>query len=249
MSIRTTCFSLSVILLSSAQFAFAQQDSKATEAPARYETRTASRDGIGKFYMGREIAHVVGGEHSNNWLERDSRQSEERPDIVLESFGLKPGMKVADIGAGTGYYSWRMAKEVGKNGTVYAVELEQEQLDIIAANMKQRGVENVKGVIGTIMDPKLPEGALDLVVMIDVYHEFSHPYEMMQAVAKSLKPSGRVAWVEFRMEDESVPIKRLHKMSEAQVKKEASALPLEWVETVKKAPWQHVIIFKKRAEK
>jgi precorrin-6B methylase 2 len=211
-----------------------------------YEHRPPTRDGIGKYYLGREIAHVVGGEHSNRWLERPERIDEERPDIIVAALELKPGMQVADIGAGTGYYSWRMAREVGKTGKVHAVELEQEMLDLIAANMKKQGVANVHGVLGTITDPKLPENSLDLVVMVDVYHEFSHPYEMMQNICRAVKPGGRVVWVEFRLEDESVPIKTVHKMSEAQVKKEAAVHPLEWVKTVDKAPWQHIIVFRKK---
>jgi precorrin-6B methylase 2 len=187
-----------------------------------YEHRPPTRDGIGK------------------------RIDEERPDIIVAALELKPGMQVADIGAGTGYYSWRMAREVGKTGKVHAVELEQEMLDLIAANMKKQGVANVHGVLGTITDPKLPENSLDLVVMVDVYHEFSHPYEMMQNICRAVKPGGRVVWVEFRLEDESVPIKTVHKMSEAQVKKEAAVHPLEWVKTVDKAPWQHIIVFRKK---
>ncbi len=212
---------------------------------SRYEQGAPSRDGIGKFYMGREIAHVMGHQGAD-WLERPERVDEERPDLLIESLGIKEGMKVADIGAGTGYISWRMAQKVGKKGVVYGVDIQQEMLDLLEAKMKSMGVNNVKGVLGTITDPKLPEGEMDLVIMVDVYHEFDHPYEMMQAICHSLKPGGRVVFVEYRMEDPEVPIKRLHKMSEAQVRKEMSVMPLEWVETIRKLPRQHVIVFRKK---
>ncbi len=219
---------------------------KNKEASARYEFREKhSFDGIGKFYMGREIAHVM-GHQAADWLERPNREEEERPSVMIEALNLKPGNVVADIGAGTGYVSWRMAKKVGDNGVVYAVEIQQEMLDLIAANMKARNVTNVKGSLGTITDPKLPANSVDLVIMVDVYHEFSDPYEMMENICKALKPGGRIAFVEYRMEDPEVPIKLLHKMSLAQVRKEMTVQPLEFVETIETLPRQHIIIFKKK---
>jgi precorrin-6B methylase 2 len=211
-----------------------------------YENR-ADHDpnGIGKFYMGREIAHVM-GHQAADWLERPERDAEEKPELLLAGLKLKPGDIVADIGAGTGYFSWRMAKLVGERGTVYAVEIQQEMIDLLNTNMAQRKVTNVKPVLGTISDPKLPANSLDLVIMVDVYHEFSHPYEMMEAICRSLKPGGRVAFVEYRTEDPSVPIKRAHKMSEAQVRKEVERHPLTWVETNGTLPRQHLIIFRKQ---
>lgn len=214
------------------------------EAPA-YEFREPhDPNGIGKFYLGREIAQVMG--HSGaDWLERPERDQEERPDLLVEALGIKAGDVVADIGAGTGYYSWRIAGKVGEKGLVYAVDIQQEMLDLLARKMAERKVTNVKGVLGSITDPKLPANSVDLVLMVDVYHEFSYPYEMMQAVCRALKPGGRVAFVEFRAEDPQVPIKAVHKMSEAQVRKEMTVHPLRWRETSKVLPWQHVIIFEK----
>jgi SAM-dependent methyltransferase len=213
---------------------------------ARYEHR-AQHDpsGIGKFYMGREIAHVMGHEGAD-WLERPEREEEEKPELLLKALKLKPGDAAADIGAGTGYYSWRMAKAVGDKGAVYAVDIQQEMLDLLAEKMDERKVSNVKGVLGTITDPKLPAASLDLVLMVDVYHEFDHPYEMVEGICKALKPGGRVVFVEFRSEDPKVPIKEVHKMSEAQVRKEMAAQPLEWLETIETLPWQHIIVFKKK---
>ena len=163
----------------------------------------------------------------------------------MESLNLKSGDVVADIGTGTGYIAWRMAKKVGDKGLVYGVDIQQEMLDLLIKNMAKRGVTNVKGALGTITDPNLPPNSVDLAIMVDVYHEFSHPYEMMQGICRGLKTGGRVVFVEYRAEDPSVPIKRLHKMTELQVIKEATPHPLEWVETIEKLPRQHVIIFKK----
>jgi len=211
----------------------------------RYATVQPSPDGIGKAYMGREIAKVM-GYYGASWLERPERKDEEKTDRVLAALELKPGMKVADVGAGSGYYSSRIAERVGPQGTVYAVDIQPEMLDFLRMQMKQRRVTNVTPVLGTETDPKLPAGALDLAVMVDVYHELEYPYEMLAAIVKALKPGGRVVFVEFRGNDPSVPIKVLHTMTEAQVRKEAEAQPLQWAKTVKDLPWQQVIVFRKR---
>ncbi len=211
-----------------------------------YETRAEhDPNGIGKFYMGREIAHVMGHEGAG-WLERPEREEEEKPSLLVEALKLKPGDAVADIGAGTGYLSWRMAQKVGEKGVVYAVDIQQEMLDLLGAKMAERKITNVKPVLGTITDPKLPANAVDLVIMVDVYHEFDHPHEMMQAICHALKPGGRVVFVEYRGEDPTIPIKLVHKMSEAQVRKEASVHPLTWVETIGTLPRQHIIVFRKK---
>ena len=210
----------------------------------RYEKRTPSRDGIGKFYMGREISHVMGHQGAE-WLERPERESEEMPNILVELLKLKTGDVVADIGVGTGYIARRIAPKIGETGTIYGVDIQQEMLDLLDEKMAAVGITNVKGVLGTITDPKLPPASVDLVIMVDVYHEFSHPYEMLQNICRALKTGGRVVFVEYRAEDRRVPIKRLHKMSELQVIKEATPHPLVWVETLNDLPWQHVIIFEK----
>lgn len=214
-------------------------------ADSRYATIPGSPDGIGKAYMGRDIAKVM-SYYGASWLERPERKEEERPDLVLAALDLKPGMKVADIGAGSGYYSSRIAERVGKEGIVYAVDVQPEMIEILRLQMKQRHVTNVTPILGTETDPKLPASALDLAIMVDVYHEFEYPYEMLAAIVKALKPGGRVAFVEFRGGDPAVPIKAVHTMTEAQVRKEAAVQPLEWVKTVSDLPWQHLIVFRKK---
>jgi len=217
----------------------------ANAADSRYTAVPASPDGIGKVYMGREIAKVM-SYYGASWLERPERKDEEKTDRVLAALELKPGMAVADVGAGSGYYSSRIAGRVGPAGTVYAVDIQPEMLDFLRLQMKQRRVTNVTPVLGTETDPKLPAAALDLAVMVDVYHELEYPYEMLAAIVRALKPGGRVVFVEFRGNDPSVPIKALHTMTEAQVRKEAAIQPLQWTKTVKDLPWQQVIVFRKR---
>jgi len=220
---------------------------EARPVQARYETRKANRDGIGKVYFGREIAQVM-GHQAADWLERPQREVEERTDLLVEALALKPGEVVADIGAGSGYFSWRMARRVGDKGIVYAVEIQQEMLDILMTNMKQRDVGSiVKPVLGTVQDPKLPDGAVDTILLVDVYHEFDFPYEMTRAMVKALKPGGRLVLVEYRGEDPNVPIKPLHKMTVAQVRKEMSIQPVTFEQTIATLPRQHIIVFRKRA--
>jgi ubiquinone/menaquinone biosynthesis C-methylase UbiE len=215
----------------------------------KYEYRKEhDPDGIGKFYMNREIAWVM-GHQAADWLERPKRVEEERTDKLLKILPLKAGMAVADVGAGSGYFTFPMAEKVGAKGKVYAVDVQKEMLDIIKRKMKSKKVTNVEPVLGTITDPKLPAGKVDLILMVDVYHEFSHPYEMTEAMVKALKPGGQLVFVEYRLEDENVPIKLVHKMTEKQVKKEMAIHPqMKHAKTVGTLPWQHVIIFEKKGK-
>ena len=235
----------SLCLLPSLCLSLAPLEAQDSPAPARYEFRKEhDPNGIGKFFMGREIAHVM-GHQAAEWLERANRDEEEHTEKLVEQLKIKPGDVVADLGAGTGYYSRRLAKRVGDKGTILAVDIQPEMLDLLTNKMAELKITNVKPVLGTITDPKLPPAAVDLVFMVDVYHEFDHPFEMMNAICKSLKPGGRVVFVEFRGEDPNVPIKAVHKMTEAQVKKEMAVHPLQWVETIAVLPRQHIIVFKK----
>ncbi|HET7765814.1 MAG TPA: methyltransferase domain-containing protein [Burkholderiales bacterium] len=217
----------------------------ASAADSRYTAVHATPDGIGKVYLGREIAKVMSYTGAY-WLERPERKEEENPERVLAELDLRPGMIVADVGAGSGYYSSRMAERVGPNGVVYAVDVQSEMIEILRMQMKQRRVTNVKPILGTETNPRLPAAKLDLAVMVDVYHEFEYPYEMLAAIVKALKPGGRVAFVEFRGGDPKVPIKAVHTMTEAQVRKEAEVQPLEWVKTVSSLPWQDIIVLRKK---
>lgn len=224
----------------------AQEKKAAPSDPPIYEFReNHDPDGIGKFYQGREIAQVMGHQGAD-WLERPTREEEENPGLVLTALKLQPGDAVADIGAGTGYYSRRLARMVGTNGVVYAVEIQPEMLDILTNKMAALNIHNVKPVLGTVSDPKLAPASIDLILMVDVYHEFDHPHEMVEAMSRSLKPGGRIVFVEFRGEDPKVPIKPLHKMTVAQVRKEMAAFPLKWMETIEVLPIQHIIIFRKK---
>jgi ubiquinone/menaquinone biosynthesis C-methylase UbiE len=218
----------------------------ATAQTNTYSQIPASRDGIGKSFMGREIAHVM-GHQAADWLERPERMREERPDLLISELDLKPGMAVADIGAGTGYHSSRMAQLVGKTGKVFAVDIQREMLTLLDKRMKAQGILNVVPVLGSEKDPKLTPASIDLIIMVDVYHELEYPAEMLRAMVDALKPKGRIAFVEFKEEDASVPIKSVHKMSESQIRKEASAFGLQWLRTSKALPWQHLVIFQKAA--
>jgi SAM-dependent methyltransferase len=216
------------------------------ELTNRYEFRQLhDRNGIGKFYMGREIAHVM-GHQAADWLERPERDAEEHTEKLVDQIKLKPGDVVADIGCGTGYFSRRLAKKVAPGGRVLGVDIQPEMLQILTNQMTKAGVTNVVPILGTITDPKLPTNSVDLALMVDVYHEFDHPFEMVQAIVRGLKPGGRVVFVEFRAEDPKVPILAVHKMTEAQVKREMAPFPLEWVETLDPLPRQHIIVFRRR---
>ena len=216
----------------------------AAAAPT-YSRINPSPDGIGKVYMGREIAQVM-TYHGADWLERAERVKEERPDLVLRALELKEGMVVADIGAGTGYYARRIAQRVGRSGSVLAVDIQPEMLKLLEREMAKHGVQNVKPVLATATALRLQPASLDLAVMVDVYHELEHPHEVLSEIVQALKPQGQLVFVEFRADDPRVPIKRLHTMSEQQVRKEAALHPLEWVKTVSDLPWQHAIVFRKR---
>ena len=218
----------------------------ATPSTNRYETRAIhDPNGIGKFFMGREIAHVM-GHQAADWLERPEREQEERTSLLIEALKLRPGEMVADIGAGTGYLTRRMTKRISPGGKVYAVDIQAEMLVLLTNKLSGEGISNVVPVLGTITDPKLPPKSIDTIIMVDVYHEFDHPFEMTEAMCRALKPGGRMVFVEFRGEDENVPIKRVHKMTEAQVKKEMAPHPLVWKETIGVLPWQHIIVFTRK---
>lgn len=211
---------------------------------SRYRQSAPSADGIGKIYMGREIAGVMGWQGAA-WLEREEREKEERGDLLLRELHLYPGMNVADIGAGTGYHARRIAPLLGA-GVVYAVDLQPQMIVLLAEGAKKAGLGNIKPVLASATDVKLADATIDLALMVDVYHELEFPYEVMQSVVRAVKPGGKVVLIEYRAEDPRVPIKQLHKMSESQVRKEAAQHALVHERTASTLPWQHVLIFRKR---
>ncbi len=222
----------------------AQSVSAATPSNTVYQERVFhSHSGIGKFYMGREIAKVMGHQEAL-WLERPNRAIQEQPNQVVNALALKPTDVVADIGAGTGYFSFRITPLVPK-GKVLAVDLQPEMLDIIEFLKKENNITNVEPILGSLTDPDLPT-SVDLALMVDAYHEFSYPREMMQAIVRALKPDGRVVLVEYRGENPFIAIKALHKMSQKQVRQEMQAVGLQWLETKNFLPQQHVMVFGKQ---
>lgn len=215
----------------------------AQDEPGYVFNAARSQDGIGKFYQGREISRVMGHQGAD-WLERPERIQQEQPDQVVANMGLEPDHVVADIGAGTGYFSFRIARQVPE-GKVLAVDIQPEMLTLIEQRQAAEGVSNIEGVLGQIDDPNLPPNSIDAAIMVDAYHEFSHPYEMIRGIYQALKPGGRIFLLEYRGEDPRVPIRLLHKMTEEQVVKEMLVFNLEWTETLDFLPWQHMMIFTK----
>ena len=223
----------------------AQAPAATRPAAAVYSTTSPSPDGTGKVYMGREIARVMSHEGAD-WLERPNREQEESPQKAIRMMDLKPTDVVADIGAGTGYFSFRIAKLVPQ-GKVFASDIDIQMIADLKETIAAQHVANVVPVHGTTRDPGLPANSVDVVLMVDAYHEFDHPREMMEAIVRSLKPGGRVIDLEYRAEDPEVMIKPHHKMSEAQVKKEMAAVGLVHLKTAQDLPQQHFFVFQKPA--
>lgn len=199
------------------------------------------------FYKGREIAQTM---HYRGapWLIRESRQREEDCQKMLENLGVKPGMTICDMGCGNGFYSLQLAKMVGEEGKILAVDIQAEMLRLLKARAEEQGIDNIELILGDIDNPKLPEGKVDLVMCVDVYHEFSHPEEMLAGMRKALKPDGKIVLLEFRMEDPKVPIKTLHKMSKEQILKEYKANGFQLAKEFDDLPWQHMMFFEKAKE-
>jgi ubiquinone/menaquinone biosynthesis C-methylase UbiE len=193
-------------------------------------------------YKGRMIAPTM-TYHGADWLIRNSREREEHCRTLIKALNLKSGETVCDMGCGNGFYTLKMAKLVGKTGRILAVDIQPEMLHLLELRTKDAGIGNVEPVQGSAADPKLPAGKVDLILLVDVYHEFAYPEQMLTAMRKALKPHGRLALVEFRLEDPSVPIKLEHKMSKEQIMKEIPPSGFKLVEEYEKLPWQHVMFF------
>lgn len=193
---------------------------------------------------GRTIAPVMSA-NGADWLDRPERAAEEQPDKALDALNLKKGMVVADIGAGTGYMTLRMARRVGPEGKVYAVDVQTEMIRRLRVNALKAGMENVETILGSDGDPKLPAGKLDLALMVDVYHELQQPQSMLRALRAALKDDGQLVLLEYRKEDPKVPIQALHKMSVAGVRLELEAEEFRLAQTIETLPRQHILIFVK----
>jgi SAM-dependent methyltransferase len=223
-----------------------QSSAKAYEPTAYdYEQEQASRDGTGKMYLGREISQVM-GHAAIHWLERPEREAEEATSRVMNGLAkeLKPDAVIVDVGSGSGYYSFQLAKLVPE-GKVIGVDIQPEMVDYLVQKAGRLGVTNVVSNLGKVDSVQLPAESIDATIMVDAYHEFSHPNEMMQSIVYALKPAGRVYLLEYRAEDDAVPIKPLHKMTEAQSIKEMEAVGLKHLKTEGYLPWQHFMVFEK----
>ena len=230
----------------SAPAVLGQIPAPASPTPPLYEIRANhDPDGTGKFYLGREIAQVM-GPGGIEWLDRPQREEQERPATVLDSLDLRPGDVVADLGAGSGYFTFRIASKVGKTGKVLAVEIQEAMLNTLRARAAAMKATNVEVVRGSETDPHLPVRGVNLVLLVDVYHELTYPFEVMTKVREALKTRGRVVFVEYRKEDPAVRIKEVHKMSVEQLEREMNAVGLVYVRTVETLPLQHIVIFEKR---
>ena len=210
----------------------------------RYIIKTGDPNGIDKWYMGRQIAHVM-SHYGIDWLEREEREKEENTSLLLKNMAIKPGMVIADIGAGSGYHSALLSKMVG-TGKVFAVDVEPEMIAYLNKRIKQEKLSGIVPVLSTEQKLSLPDNTFDMMLLVDVYHEFSYPYEMALSMLAALKPGGKLVLVEFRSEDVTVPIKPIHKMSKAQAIKEFKAAGFIFDKNIDNLPWQHCLIFTKQ---
>jgi precorrin-6B methylase 2 len=206
-----------------------------------YTYKNGSYDGIGKWYKGREIAYLMGFQ-GIGWLERPEREKEEEVSLLIKNMNIQPTDHIADIGAGSGYHVFRMAPLANK-GIIYAVDIQKEMLMAIESTKATDGIDNVTTILGSEKTVNLPENSVDKVLMVDVYHEFNFPVEMMASIKKALKPNGKIFLIEYRGEDSKVPIKKLHKMTEAQAVKEMNAAGFRLEKNIDNLPWQHCMIF------
>jgi ubiquinone/menaquinone biosynthesis C-methylase UbiE len=235
------------LLIHAGWLALRAADPSQPTPPPAYEYRPGSFDGTGKWFLDREIAHFMSHQGAP-WLEREERETEEAPNRLVSALGLKPGNQVGDVGAGSGYLTWRMARVVGPTGKIYANDIQPEMIAFLRTNLLTRGITNVVPVLGTTTDPRLPDNTLDLILLVDVYHECDHPWEMTRRMTDALKPGGRLVLVEYRGEERWIPIKPLHKMTANQVRKEMALHPrLEFMENLTNLPRQHILIFQKKA--
>lgn len=214
------------------------------EADNEYYTfKKGSSDGIGKWYMSREIAHVMGFQ-GIDWLERSNREEEENTAKLIQNMNIQDSDNIADIGAGSGYHVFQMAPQASK-GMIYAVDIQMEMLAAIKERKQEKGIGNVSLIEGSTQSANLPINTIDKVLMVDVYHEFDYPREMLLSIKDALVKDGKIYLIEYRSEDPNVPIKELHKMTEKQAVKEMKAIGMKLQKNIKNLPWQHCMVFVK----
>ena len=235
-------FSILIILIScflTSNESIAQADSIDT----KYIYKRGDFNGIGKWYMGREIAYIMGFQ-GINWLERSEREKEEDVSTLIKNMKIKTNDTIADIGAGSGYHVFKMAP-LAENGLVYAVDIQPEMVETIELKKRSKRMSNIETVLGSEKSINLPKNSLDKILLVDVYHEFSYPIELVKSIKNALKPNGQLFLIEYRGEDSSVPIKKIHKMTEKQSIAEMKAAGLSLKENIDNLPWQHCMIFEK----
>ena len=210
----------------------------------KYVFKKGDYNGIGKWYMDREIAYVMGFE-GIGWLERSQREKEENVSKLIQNMEIKPNDTIADIGAGSGYHAFRMAP-IANKGMVYAVDIQTEMLMAIENSKGTNNIKNIKTILGGVKSVYLPNNSVDKILMVDVYHEFSFPIEMIKSIKSALKPKGELFLIEYKGEDPNVPIKRIHKMTEKQAVKEMEAAGFKLKRNIDNLPWQHCMVFVKK---
>ncbi len=230
------------ILLALSMTACGQTD-KDSKSEETYTFQKGDPNGIGKWYMGREIAHVMGYQ-GINWLERSDREKEENTSQLLMNMNIQPDDTIADIGAGSGYHTFKMAK-LASEGFVYAVDIQPEMIQAISVKQSEQQVNNIQTIQGSEKSINLDENSVSKILLVDVYHEFNFPKEMIESMHKSLTSDGKIYLIEYKAEDESIPIKEIHKMSEKQAVKEFKASGFKLEQNIENLPWQHCLIFVK----
>ncbi len=236
-----------MIRLRIALFALVAVGACGTGADGLYRTRSPADGGTGKIFMGREIAQVLETEHEQTGVDRPARDVRELPERLITALRLGPADRVADIGAGSGYYTLRLATRV-PHGRVYAVDLQESLLDSVTVSASKAGLRNVVPVLGAVDSPNLSAESVDLALVVVSYHEFSHPHEMLTGLLSALRTGGRLVVVEYRAEDETIPVDRIHRMSEEQARQEMESVGFEWIEDLDVLPQQHVLVFRKPLE-
>ena len=236
-------YNLLLLILLALSLTACGQTNKDSKSEETYTFQKGDPNGIGKWYMGREIAHVMGYQ-GINWLERSDREKEENTSQLLMNMNIQPDDTIADIGAGSGYHTFKMAK-LASEGFVYAVDIQPEMIQAISVKQSEQQMNNIQTIQGSEKSINLDENSVSKILLVDVYHEFNFPKEMIESMHKSLTSDGKIYLIEYKAEDESIPIKEIHKMSEKQAVKEFKASGFKLEQNIENLPWQHCLIFVK----